>query len=135
MKRRIFLDSGVLIAAFRGSDEIAQKALEVIDDPDIEFASSVFVKLETLPMPRYNKRKSEAEFYDEFFKNITAWAEPGEELAQSALDEASKNGLGAMDALHVMSAVKCKADEFITAEQTTKPFSRVTKIPVRFISQ
>lgn len=135
MKRLVFLDSGVLIAAFRGKDEIAQKAIEVLDELDIEFASSIFVKLEILPMPRFNKRKSEVEFYEEFFKNITIWAEPNDELAQSALGEASKNGLGAMDALHVVSAIKCNSDEFITAEQTTKPFNRVTKIPVRFISQ
>lgn len=49
MKRLVFLDSGVLIAAFRGNDEIAQKAIEILNDSDIEIASSVLIKLEILP--------------------------------------------------------------------------------------
>jgi len=135
VKRLLFLDSGVFIAAFRGNDEVAQKAMEILNDPDIEIASSAFIKLETLPKARFNKRIIEAEFYETFFENVTVWAEPSEELALAALDTASKNDLGAMDALHIVSAVKCRADEFITTEKPVKPFHRVTKIPVRFISQ
>ncbi len=74
------------------------------------------------------------EFYDAFFENVTTWAEPSKELGLSALDIASKNDLGAMDALHIASAVKCQAFEFITTEGQGKPLNRVKDILVRFIS-
>ena len=44
-----FVDAGVLIAAVRGTEEIAKRALQVLDDPELNFASSVFVRLEVLP--------------------------------------------------------------------------------------
>lgn len=135
MKRLVFLDSGVLIAAFRGNDEVGQKAIEIIDDPDVEFASSIFVKLETIPKAQFNKRKAEVEFYNEFFEGVTTWVEPTEEVAVLALDAASKHDLGVLDSLHIASAVKCQAHEFITIEKPTKPFHRVTNISVRFIAQ
>jgi predicted nucleic acid-binding protein len=46
-----FIDSGVLIAAFRGRDELSERAMAVLDDPDRSFASSEFVRLEVLPRP------------------------------------------------------------------------------------
>ena len=49
MPRLIYVDSGVLLAAARGVDAIAQEAFAVLDDPDAQFASSIFVKLEVLP--------------------------------------------------------------------------------------
>jgi len=47
--RRSFIDAGVLIAAARGTDEVAIRAIEILDDIDREFVSSSFVKLEVLP--------------------------------------------------------------------------------------
>ena len=38
MPRLIYVDSGVLLAAARGVDEIAQEAFAVLDDPDVQFA-------------------------------------------------------------------------------------------------
>jgi hypothetical protein len=43
---RTFIDSGVLIAATRGTGGIAQTALTIIADPNREFVSSIFLKLE-----------------------------------------------------------------------------------------
>ncbi len=134
MKRLAFIDSGVLIAASRGTGEVASKAFEAINDPDVEFASSIFVKLETMPKALYFKRKDEAEFYETFFKSVSVWIESSQTLAQSALDEASTNGLGAVDALHVTAAAQCKADEFITAEKAKSALSRVSSVSVRFIA-
>ena len=42
---RTYVDAGVLITAARGVAPIAIKALEVLDDPNREFASSIFLKL------------------------------------------------------------------------------------------
>ena len=134
MKRLVFLDSGVLIAASLGTDEVMLKALEVINDPDVDFASSIFVQLETLPKPSYFKKRDEVEFYETFFKSVSVWVESNQALAQSALDEASQNGLGAVDALHVAAAIQCGADELITIEKPTKPLHRVSRIPIRSIT-
>ncbi len=45
---RTFVDTGVLITAWRGKEPEASRALRILDDPDRSFASSVFVKLEAL---------------------------------------------------------------------------------------
>ncbi|MBC8507634.1 MAG: PIN domain-containing protein [Chloroflexi bacterium] len=134
-KRRIFLDTGVLIAAATGTDEVAQQAFAILNDPDAEFASSVFVRLETIPHAAYNKRPSEVAFYETFFESVAAWVESARELVDSALEYASRHDLGAMDALHVAAALTCQADEIVTTEKPTKPFRRVTTVPVRFISR
>ena len=68
MPRLIYVDSGVLLAAARGVDEIAQEAFAVLDDPDAQFASSIFVKLEVLPKAQYNRRIAEAQFYETFLQ-------------------------------------------------------------------
>jgi predicted nucleic acid-binding protein len=40
---RIFLDAGVLIAAIRGTTEIADRTMELLNDPERLFVSSDFV--------------------------------------------------------------------------------------------
>ena len=69
---RTFLDTGVLLAATRSSLTSSEKALAILDDPNREFATSVFVRLETEPKARYNNFKAEAEFYSAFFKTAVA---------------------------------------------------------------
>lgn len=46
---RTFIDSGILIAAARGEGAIAERALAILLDPNLELASSIFLKLEVLP--------------------------------------------------------------------------------------
>lgn len=60
--KKTYVDSGVLINAFRGTTEVSIKATQVLDDPHREFASSPFVQLETLPKAIYNKQQEEGEF-------------------------------------------------------------------------
>ncbi len=62
-----YLDSGVLINAFRGVNEVSLKATEILDDSTRLFATSVFVQLETLPKAVYNRQPVEVEFYTAFF--------------------------------------------------------------------
>jgi len=40
--RLTFIDAGVLIAAFRGEPSIAYRALEILDDPERLFVSSIY---------------------------------------------------------------------------------------------
>ena len=44
-----FVDAGVLIAAARGGNVQATRAMEILDDPEREFAASPFLRLEVLP--------------------------------------------------------------------------------------
>jgi hypothetical protein len=51
---RTYLDAGVLISAARGKAPLATKALDILDDPNRQFVSSVFLKLEVLPKAVYH---------------------------------------------------------------------------------
>jgi predicted nucleic acid-binding protein len=130
---RTFIDAGVLIVAARGEDVIAERALEILKDPNREFASSVFLKLEVVPKATYNKRTDEVEFYEEFFGAVTYWANDIERIIQDAYQESCQSGLGAMDALHVMAAVSVGATEFITNEKPEKSIHRTNSIRVTSI--
>ena len=61
-KIRTFVDSGVLITAARGSGESAYNALAILDDPEREFVSSFFIRLEVIPKPSYFNRESQLSF-------------------------------------------------------------------------
>ena len=132
--KRTFLDSGVLISAARGTDNTALQALQILDDPDLAFVSSIFVKLEVLPKAIYNGFREEASFYRSFFENdVDFWVSFSDELVETAQQNAGKFGLSALDALHVAAAISAGADEFITTERSGKPMFRVKGISVRSI--
>jgi len=133
MKKLVFVDAGILIAAARGDDEVAKRAIELLDDPDIRFASSIFVKLEVLPKPLYQNRKDEVLFYETFFASVSVWAEPSPELVQNAYEEAINSGLSAIDALHIISAATVNADEFVTTEKLSRPIHRSRLVNIRTI--
>ena len=123
-----FIDSGVLLSAANGEGEIAEKALEILEDSNREFASSQFVKLELIPKAIYNKQTEEAQFYEEFFSAVTYWATDLEKVVKDAYDIGCQYGLAAMDALHIAAALSLEASEFITTEKPTKPMFRVSSI-------
>jgi hypothetical protein len=79
---RTYIDAGVLIAAARGEATIALKALDILDDPNRDFASSIFVKLEVLPKAVHNKNAAESEFYETFFAGVTIWSESFDSLCK-----------------------------------------------------
>ncbi|MGK7879076.1 MAG: type II toxin-antitoxin system VapC family toxin [Crocosphaera sp.] len=128
--RRTFIDAGVLIYGARGQGILSQKALEILGDPEREFASSIFLKLEVLPKAIYNNQKSEVEFYETFFEAVSYWANDIERIIELAYQEASGSGLGAMDALHIAAAVSVGAEEFITNEKPDKSIHRTKSIKV-----
>jgi predicted nucleic acid-binding protein len=128
--KKTYIDSGVLINAFRGTAEVSLKATQILDDPTREFASSPFVKLEALPKAIYNKQQEEAEFYEVFFSAITHWASDLEQIFKTADHIARTYGLAGMDALHVAAALSIGVDELVTTERTTKPMHRVTEVQI-----
>ena len=130
---RTFIDSGVLIAAARGNDEVAMRAFQVLDDAQRVFVTSDFVRLEVLPKAIYHRNDDEAEFYETFFHSAQWSAPVSDSLVSQAHIEASNFGLSAVDALHIAAAKTAGAEELITTEKSTKPLFRVTGIIVTTI--
>ena len=127
---RTYLDAGVLIAAARGKAPLATKALDILDGPNRQFVSSVFLKLEVLPKAVYHKNTSEVEFYETVFDAVTDWAESTDEIIARGYKEALAYGLSALDALHVAAAVILDADELVTTEKSDKPIHRIAALKV-----
>lgn len=130
---RTFVDTSVLITAWRGKEPEASRALQLLDDPDRSFASSVFVKLEALPLPKFNRHLDEIEFLEGFFSAVQFWADSPAEVIDRALPVAEKAGLTALDALHVAAALATGCEELVTTERGTKRLARTTAIRVRSI--
>lgn len=129
-----FIDSCLLIEAATGATALAEKALEILDDPNRTFASSSFVKLEVMPGPSFHGIDGELRSYESFFKRVSAWATCDEELVRQALNIATADGvLGAMDALHVAAAAQLGCAELWTAEKAGKPLLRAKAIAVKTI--
>ena len=126
---RTFLDSGVLIAAFKGAPHLREMALQILEDPDRTFLTSPFVRLEMLPKAIFNKQVNETRFYEQFFAraefvtDLTAIFKLGEK-------EAARSGVGSMDSLHIAAAHLLKADAFITTERPTKSIHRSSLVKV-----
>jgi predicted nucleic acid-binding protein len=115
---RTFLDSGVLIAAFRGQPQIGEPAAKVLEDSSRLFLSSPFVHLELCPKSLFNRRQEEHAFYQRYFER----AEMARNLTilTLAATEASHSGVSPMDSLHIAAAHLLRADEFITTEKPNK---------------
>ena len=127
---RTFIDSGVLIEAFRGSSATAVSALAILNDVNREFVTSEFVRLEVLPKPVFHRRVLEVAFYNAYFATVAQSAPITRALIRLALRRAEEFGLSAVDALHVAAAETTGAVELVTTERPTSPLSRGTSIQV-----
>ena len=125
-----FADADVLIYAARGMGLSAKRAMDILSDPDREFVSSIFLKLEVLPKSLYHERYAEAKFYQTFFDSVSEWITPSAKFVDSALDLAQTFGLSALDALHLTAAKFLDADEFITGEKPSSPLFRVPNLRI-----
>ncbi len=128
---RTFLDSGVLLTAWRGRD--AEAALAVMEDPQREFYTSQLVKLELLAKPAFFKQEAEMEFYQTHFRAVKGEEPLSRELGEKAEELGRRHGLAAVDALHLAAAIRQGVKEFITAEKPGKPMFRVRGITVKSI--
>ena len=129
--RRTYIDSGVLIAAARGSGQLADKALKVIADVATrEFVCSDYVRLEVIPKATYLGQTAEVKFYEAFFASVSLWLPFNVQCLQRALTEACNSGLSAMDAIHVVAAADSDCQEIVTSEKPTKPIHRTKLISV-----
>jgi predicted nucleic acid-binding protein len=129
----VYIDSSVLISAFRGTSAIGVRAAMILDNPSLRFASSSFVQLETLPKATYHCQSDEQEFYNVFFAAVSDWANDLDVIVEMAKNVASTYGVAAMDALHIAAALTIGTEEFVTTEKPSKPMFRVQEIHVRSI--
>jgi hypothetical protein len=127
-----YVDSGVLIFAARETTAAAALALPFLGDPNREYVSSDYVRLEVLPKATFHKRTAEVAFYNLFFTTTTRSVPTSEALLKYALEEACKTGIQGLDAVHIACAVFAGAEELITSEKTGSPIHR-TKL-VRVVS-
>jgi predicted nucleic acid-binding protein len=128
--KKTYIDSGVLIDAIRGNDANAQKAIAILDDPEREFISSIFVRLEVLPKAIHHRNQHEVEFYETFFHSVKYWADSLNDIVELAYQEATTYGLNAIDSLHVASALSSNADELITSEKVTSLIHKTKSIKI-----
>lgn len=132
-KIKTYCDACVLIAAskFQGT-----KYLEILDDPSREYASSVFVKLETLPKAHFHRETAQTSFLETFFEEVTIWpnARDLDAIVNNALQLAKENNLNAVDAIHLSCAIYLECDEIFSQEKPTKPMYKVSEIKVIHIT-
>ena len=126
---RTFLDAGILIAAVRGQEREAAHALAILEDPERNFLTSEFLRMEVLPKAIYYQRPAEVALYERYFAKAHS-IPVSEALIAQAYTEACTFGLSALDALHLTFAKAGGAEEFITTENPTQPLFRVTGIVI-----
>ena len=125
-----FVDASMLIAGARGVSPTAQAADSILTDPNREFVSSDFVRLEVLPKPMYFNKSPELQYYRRYFSAVKVWKASTLPLIRHAFQIAASHGLSALDALHIAAAEIGKADELVTAERPTSSLLRVTALRV-----
>ena len=128
---RVFVDTNVLFLACRSQSPSARLLLA---RKDLVFLSSMYLRLEVLPKPRFFGNVHECAYYDHYFLRSMP-VEHGERLHALALEEAEKIGLSGMDALHLAAASVGGAEVFITDERQTRPMYRTALVSVRHLSE
>src|SRR5437764_4993789 len=123
---RVFLDTGVLITAFRGKPEMRQSALAILSDTDYEFWYSPLLRLELMLQPSRNKRALEIEFLQEYFTHAQCYGDLNKIFEISSPD-AMRHGIPVLDALHIGAATAAKFKVLFTTEARTKPLFRTNR--------
>ena len=128
--KRTYVDANVLIAAWKGEDAFARRALEVLDDPERSLVVSDYLRLEVLPKPTFHKRQDEVAFMQAILDDADENVATSEELTGRAVELASRYDLSPVDALHVGVAAVAGVDELVTLEKPTKPMCQVSEVTV-----
>jgi predicted nucleic acid-binding protein len=128
--KRTYIDANLLIAAFRGQDSVAARAMEVLDDPGRSLVVSDYLRLEVLPKPTFLKRREEIDFMQAVFENASENVYTSPELTARALALAAEYDMTPIDALHIGAAVVSGVDELVTMEKITKPMCKVNEVKV-----
>ena len=122
---RTFLDSNVLMSAFKGQEEISRRAFEVLGDGQRVFVGSDFLRLELLPKAEYHGNADEVAFYEAYFASVVEVIETTPGRVSEASELARRYGLSGPDSLLARAAIAGGAREFVTAERASKPLFRI----------
>ncbi|GAB6393365.1 MAG: type II toxin-antitoxin system VapC family toxin [Treponematales bacterium] len=80
-KRRCYIDSSLIIEATRTENaEKAARAIAVLRDPGRGLVVSDYVKLETVPKMRYNKRPGQVLFTETILNNAEVYVRSSEAI-------------------------------------------------------
>lgn len=129
-KTKTFIDSDVLIYAFRGEAELCRKAMEILDDPEREFIVSDYLKLEILPKPIFHQFHEEVEFMQTFLDSASFHVSATSSITDKAIALACRYNLSPLDALHAGTAIESNADVLVTGEKPENPLCQVQEIKV-----
>ena len=132
-KRRAYIDSNVWIAAIKSEGATASRALSELEASDIQPVISDYVRLETLPKPKFLKRHAEVQLLEQLFTMAERIPLHQHAIVERALELAAQYDLTPVDALHVGTALEGVVDKFITLEKPSKPFFRITEVRMRSI--
>ena len=119
----------MLIAGFRGTPEIRERALRVLSEPSFDFWYSPLLQLEVILHPTHQRRRLELAFYDEFFKHASCYGDLNR-MYEIGSPEAMKHGVPVLDALHVAAANLARCKVLFTTESVTKPLFRTKLVEV-----
>ena len=126
----LYLDSGVLIQAWRGGEVPTNRARNILLQPDVRFVGSRLQRMETVLRTRGAQASAERAFYNGHFALALVWATLDENVAIVAEDFIARYGLSIPDALHVALALRGGASEIVTTEALGKPMHLVREIRV-----
>ncbi len=129
---RVFIDSGVLIAAARGEASLRDAAVQLLTHPTHVFLTSPFVYLETVPKARFGQRELELALYRLYFDHAQSLDDLSK-LLPLALNISAQDGVGPMDSLHVAAAILLEADVLLTVENRGKSIYRAQAMNVQHL--
>lgn len=130
MRVKTYVDAGVLIAAARGTQPSASRALALLEDSSREFITSEYLRMEIMPKPAYFNFVEELALYEEFFRSASHVIPFDVEHMKMSFLEACRLGLSAFDAIHLTVATVAACDELLTSERPTSPLFRANSVKV-----
>ena len=128
-----YADACLLMAAFRKDDARNSQAVAIIEDERRTFIVSDALWLELMPSPLRNKRTNEVAFYENFFARARH-IPMTDAIMRRARSLSARYFIDAMDAIHIAYALEAGADQFISAENSTRPMFAVQEMPVLTIA-
>lgn len=94
--------------------------------------SSSYIYLEVAPRAVFQRHDLEKTFYEIYFR-AAMFVRDLEAIQRLAVEEASRSGAGAMDALHLAAAALSEAELFITTEHPRKSIHRSSLVRVVYL--
>jgi predicted nucleic acid-binding protein len=118
---RTYLDTGVLISAFKGTESTSEAAMAIIADEERTFVVSDVLALECVAEPRRMRFEEQAQFCESFIAENER-VPVTDAATHWAIGIYSRHSIQLVDLLHMAVAVHAGAEEFVTTEASTKPF-------------